>query len=278
MRFLALLFFLGLTLQPALAQVLRTSVTVNYDHLSLEEHKYLENLAMNVEDYYNNYAWTEDEYETDIDVNINIIIETVSEKSFERVYKAQFLIKSVSGESFYDKEWEFPYQQGHNFEHNSMQFDPLVNFLDFYAYMILGGELDTYGLTLGTPFYDAAQDIANRGVLSQYTRGWNSRLAELQKITNVRTRPLREAKPVFFEAVYYLEEGNRELAHKKGLKVLDAIEKVVREQPNNKYLRTFFDAHYQTFAEIFRNDAKALERLIDYDNRHRETYRNIYNE
>jgi len=276
MRFLAVIFILACFIQPGLSQVLRTKVTTNYDHLPIEEHKYLENLAMNIEDYFNNYAWTDDEYETDIDVNINIIIETASEKSFERIYKAQFLIKSVSGESFYDKEWEFPYQQGYNFDHSSMQFDPLCNFLDFYAYMILAGELDTYGTTLGTPYYDAAQNIANRALLSQYTRGWSSRLDEMQKITNVRTRPLREAKPVFFEAVYYLEEGNRELAHKKGLKVLDAIEKVVREQPNNKYLRSFFDAHYQTFAQIFRDDAKSLERLIDYDNKHRETYRNIF--
>ncbi len=276
MRFLVPLFSLLFILQPVKAQVLRVSATVNYDHLPFEEHKYLENLAMHVEDYYNNYAWTDDEYETDIDMNINIIIETVSEKSFERIYKAQFLIKSVSGESFYDKEWEFPYQQGYNFDHTAVQFDPLCNFLDFYAFMILGGELDTYGTTLGTPYYDAAQDIANRAILSQYTRGWNSRLEELQKITNIRTRPLREAKPIFFEAVYYLEEGNQKLAHTKGIKVLDAIEKVVREQPNNKYLRTFFDAHYQTFAEIFRDDAKSLERLIDYDNKHRETYRNIF--
>jgi len=276
MRFLVPLLSLLFILQPVNAQVLRVTATVNYDHLPFEEHKYLENLAMHVEDYYNNYAWTDDEYETDIDMNINIIIETVSEKSFERIYKAQFLIKSVSGESFYDKEWEFPYQQGYNFDHTAVQFDPLCNFLDFYAFMILGGELDTYGTTLGTPYYDAAQDIANRGVLSQYTRGWNSRLEELQKITNIRTRPLREAKPVFFEAVYYLEEGNRKLAHARGLKVLDAIDKVVREQPNNKYLRTFFDAHYQTFAELFRDDAKSLERLIDYDSKHRETYRNIF--
>lgn len=276
MRLTGLIFMLALLSQPAVSQVLRASVTVNFEHLRLTEQNQLESLAMNVEDYFNNYAWTEDEYETDIEVNINIIIETVNEKSFERIYKAQFLIKSASGESFYDKEWEFPYQQGYNFDHNPMQFDPLCNFLDFYAYMILAGELDTYGTTLGTPYYDAALNIANRGLLSQYTRGWSSRAEELQKITNVRTRPLREAKPVFFEAVYYLEEGNRELAHARGLKVLEAIEKVVREQPNNKYLRNFFDAHHQTLAKIFRDDARSLERLIDYDSRHRETYRSVY--
>jgi hypothetical protein len=60
-----------------------------------------------------------------------------------------------------------------------------------------------------------------------------------------------------------------------GLKVLDAVEKVVREQPNNKYLKMFFDAHHVTFASIFRQDRDALDRLILYDNYHRETYREV---
>ena len=255
------------------AQVLRVNVELSYDHLRPIEQQYLSNFKNQIEDYFNNYSWTDDEYETDIEVSINIIIETVTEKSFERIYKAQFLIKSVSGESFYDKEWEFPYQQGYLFEHQSVQFDPLCNFLDYYAYLILAGEIDTYGRTMGTPFYDAALDIANRGILSEYPRGWNNRLAELLKITNVRTRPLREAKPDFFEAIYLFDEGEQEEARKLALKVLDAIEKVVREQPNNKYLRMFFDAHHVTFAKIFSKDEVVLTRLIDYDNKHRATYR-----
>jgi hypothetical protein len=271
----ALFVYVCLLLFPGLlsAQVLRASVELSYDHLSPIEQQYLSNYKNQIEDYFNSYSWTDDEYETDIEVSINIIIETVTAKSFERIYKAQFLIKSVSGESFYDKEWEFPYQQGYLFEHQSVQFDPLCNFLDYYAYLILAGEIDTYGTTLGTPFYDAALDIANRGILSEYPRGWNNRLAELLKITNVRTRPLREAKPDFFEAIYLLEEGQTEEARELALKVLDAIEKVVNEQPNNKYLRMFFDAHYVTFARIFSNDETVLTRLINYDNRHRATYR-----
>jgi len=257
----------------AMAQVIAAKVEIDYEHLPMEEHKYLENFSEQIEDYLNNYSWTDDEYETDVEVNINIIIETVTEKSFERIYKTQFLIKSGTGESFYDKEWEFPYQQGYFFEHNKVQFDPLCNFLDYYAYLILAGELDIYGTALGTPFYDAAQDIANRGILSQYSRGWNNRISELLKITNVRTRPLREAKPDFFEAVYLLEEGKIERAKQYGFKVLDAIEKVIREQPNNRYLRLFFDAHYIKFAQIFKEDEEALNRLIGYDNKHRETYR-----
>ena len=89
----------------------------------------------------------------------------------------------------------------------------------------------------------------------------------------MRTRPLREAKPDFFEAEYLLAEGKSKQAKLYALKVLDAIQKVVNEQPNNKYLKTFFDAHHVTFAKIFENDKNALERLIKYDNYHRDTYR-----
>jgi hypothetical protein len=266
-----LALIMALNILPA--QVIKASVRVDYNHLAYEEQEYLQELYSVIEDYYNNYAWTDDEYETDIEISIYVIIETVSQKSYEKIYKSQFQIKSVSGESFYDKEWEFPYQQGYSLEHNKVQFDPICHFLDYYAYVVLGGELDTYDLLLGTPYYDAAQDLANRGLLSQYSRGWNNRLSELQKITNIRTRPLREAKPDFFEAAYLLQEGKREQAREHGIKVLDAIKKVINEQPNNRYLKMFFDAQYVTFAQIFQNDNENLERLVNYDSNHRETYR-----
>jgi hypothetical protein len=273
MKIIFSILVLIMTFNLLQAQVLKANVRVDYNHLAYEEQEFLQELYTVIEDYFNNYAWTDDEYETDIDISIYIIIETVSQKSYEKIYKSQFQIKSVSGESFYDKEWEFPYQQGYSMEHNKVQFDPICHFLDYYAYLILAGELDTYDHLLGTPYYDAAQDLANRGLLSQYSRGWSNRLSELQKITNIRTRPLREAKPDFFEAAYLLQEGKREEAREYGLKVLEAIKKVVNEQPNNKYLKMFFDAQYVTFAQIFQNDNENLELLVNYDSNHRETYR-----
>jgi hypothetical protein len=273
-----ILFFFFLFTCHAQAQVLRASVSVDYQHLPVDEQQYLNTYKNTVEDYFNNYAWTEDEYESDIEINIYIIIETVTKKSYERIYKSQFQIKSTSGESFYDKDWEFPYQPGYALEHNKMQFDPLSHFFDFYANLVLGGELDTYGELLGTSFYNNAQDLANRGILSQYSRGWSNRLNELQKITHSYTLPLRQVKPDFFYAAYMLQLGKTKEARIIGLKVMGAIEKVVHQQPNNKYLKMFFDAHYVTFAEIFRGDLQNLELLIKYDSPHRETYQEMINQ
>jgi hypothetical protein len=258
---------------PVLGQMLTTNVTVQYDHLSSDEQKDLEGLGNKVEQYFNNYQWVEDEFEYDVNCNVKIIIETVQKKTHEKMYKAQFLISSTSGENFYDKSWEFPYEPASALNHTKGIFDPLTHLLDFYAYMVLAGELDTYGLLLGTPYYDKAQDIANQGVLSQYPRGWNQREMELQKITNVRTRPLREVKPDFFDALYYYEEGNYQESQKFANIVLKGIKKVYSQQPNNRYLRMFFDAHYRELAQLFEGQISVLEELTEMDSRHRETYR-----
>ena len=275
---MCLLIFLSLIITvSAYSQVLKVQTKIDYAHLSSEEQEELRELGDKINDYFNNYAWTEDEYETDIDVNIYIIIENVRQKSHEKIYKAQFQIRSESGDSFYDKEFEFPYHRNYPLEHNKVQFDPITKVLDFYANMILAGEMDTYGLMLGTPFYDVALDLANQGSFSQYKTGWSTRLKEHEKVTNIRTRPLREAKPDFFEALYFLDEGNIKEAKKYAQKVLKNIEKVYKNQPNNKYLKLFFDAHYKELAQLFRGNVKVLQDLELYDPLHKNLYREYAN-
>jgi hypothetical protein len=254
-------------------QVLKATVKLNYDHLPNEEQRELEPFKYTIEDYINGYAWTEDEYETDIVINIMLSIETVHKKGHERMYKSQFQISSSSGERFYDKIWEFPYQQGIFLEHDKSQFDPVSHFLDYYAYLILGGELDTYDVFLGSPFYEKALEIVNRGMLSNYSRGWKERLNYLQHIRDSRIRSLREIKPDLFEAIYLLKEGNKAESKKYAVKTFNGIEKAYKLQPNNKYLKQFFDAHYRTLADLYRGDQTILNKLSLYDSLHKEMYR-----
>lgn len=270
LKFILLFLFMVVQLQ---AQTLNVSVSLQAGHLTDDQQELLVDLSEKIEEYYNNHTWIDEDYETVIDCNVNIIIETVQKKSFERMYKAQFLISSASGENFYDKTWEFPYEINQGLEHSKAQFDPLTHFLDFYAYMVLAGELDTYDLLLGTSAYDVAQDIASQGLLSPYARGWQQRNETLEKITHIRTRPLRETKPDFFEALYLFEEGKIEEAHKYAVKVLDNIKKVYRNQPNNYYLRIFFEAHHKEIADLFADKRQELEDLTKLDSKHRETYR-----
>jgi hypothetical protein len=257
----------------AFTQVLNVTVSIEYGRLTTDEKKDLEGFADKVEQYFNNYDWVDDEYETDVSCNVRILIETVQKKTFEKMYKAQFLISSESGENFYDKMWEFPYEPSFPLEHSKGMFDPLTHLLDFYAYMVLAGELDTYDHLQGSPLYNRALDIASQGIISQYPRGWSQRNEELLMITHIRTRPLREVKPDFFEALYLYEEGDLQEAAKHADIVFKGIKKVSTSQPNNKYLRVFFEAHHKEIAMLFEGKFDILEELTEIDSKHRETYR-----
>ncbi len=266
-------FILWLLTFAAYGQVLKVTVTMDPSNLSADEVNNLSNFTDKVEQYFNAYEWIEDEYEYDVNCKVRIIIQSVQQKSHEKVYLAQFVITSESGEYFYDKTWEFPYDQGTPFSHFKSQFDPLTHFLDFYAYMILAGELDTNDYLKGNALYEKARDIANRGQLSRYPRGWTARLNMVFVITDARTRPLREVKPDFFEALYLLDEGKRGEAYNYAKKVLEGIKKVYKVQPNNLYLQFFFNSHYQELADLFRGHNADLNLLTELDSRHRETYR-----
>ena len=256
------------------SQVLKARVDVEFGRLNDDQRQDVAELEYKIDQYFNNFEWVEDEFESDINVSVKVMLETVQQKTFEKLYKAQFLISSESGENFYDKNWEFAYESSSVLSHTKGQFDPLTHVLDFYAYMVLGGELDTYGLLLGSTMYDKALDIANQGLISQYPRGWSQRLDDLQKITHIRTRPLREVKPDFFEALYLYEEGNYAESYKYAKKVMEeGIKKVYDNQPNNRYLRMFFDAHYRELANLFAGQQEDIEALMDMDGKHLSTYR-----
>ena len=91
-------FYLFLFAVISQAQVLKVTVSLQYDHLPQEEQDDLSTFADKVEQYFNGYTWIEDEFEYDVTCNVSVIVETVRKKTFEKMYKTQFLISSISGE------------------------------------------------------------------------------------------------------------------------------------------------------------------------------------
>ena len=269
--FLSLFF----TFTVLFAQKLNVSVKIQADHLTEEQQNELEGFGQKIEEYYNNFDYIEDEFEYDVNCNVHIIIETVQQKTFEKIYRAQFLISSESGENFYDKLWEFPYDRNRSLGHSQGQYDPIAQFLDYYALMVLAGEMDTNGYLLGNALYESAMNIVNQALLSKYSRGWSQRKDYVLKILDIRTRPLREVKPQFFEALYQLNEGNYDKAYELAKTVLAGIKKVIDVQPNNWYLQMFFNAHYSDLANLFKDRNEELEQLAEWDSKHREAYRQV---
>jgi hypothetical protein len=230
-----------------------------------------------VTDYLNNRSWSDSDQDIIIKCNANMIVQTMTNRGSEKVYLAQFLISSPSGENFRDQAVEFTYYPAQAFETFRTQFDPLLDLLDFYANLVIAGEMDTYGLFAGSPFYDRCQDIANRGQLSNYGTGWKSRADEVILITDADHVPLREVKFYYYEGLYFVEkEPNPEYVRQFSKGIVDRLANVANKRPNSIALKRFFDAHYQEFCKLFQFDTNRenINRMIDINPTHSDTYRN----
>ncbi len=229
-----------------------------------------------MEDYVNNYDWTGEHKEIIIECTANLIVKTVTNRGSDKIYRAEFLVSSPSGENYYDKSCEFVYQQGQAMNHNRAIFDPLLGLIDYYMYMVLGGELDTWLLRGGSEYYDKGLDIANQGTISNYSLGWNNRAEAVQLITDSDHIPLREAKLHYYDCLYYIEAKNdRDNARRLSQLVLEKLMKVHQRRPNSAALKRFFDAHYKEICTLFTfaESDDFVDRLMNMDSRHSDTYR-----
>ena len=256
----------------AKAQVLQVTADVEYEHMQSDEQEILSDFGFKIEQYFNNYEWVEDEFEYDVECQVQIIFMNVRQ-THEQLFSAQIVLTSNSGEAFLDQNWEFPYDRGSSMSHIKGLFNPLTHVLDYYAYMTLAGEMDTNGPYLGETQYSQARDIIEQGLRSEYSKGWSARLDEHQLITDVRTKPLRRIKPDFFESMYLFQEKKYKESFSLSKKVLEGIEEVYKVSPNNRYLNMFFNSHHRQLAVLFQQQNKYLNKLVEFDSKHRETYR-----
>ena len=63
---------------------------------------------------------------------------------------------------------------------NDTMFDSLASIFDYYAYLFIAYELDSYELFLGDTYYSKAHEIASMGISSNYSSGWDTKLNEIR--------------------------------------------------------------------------------------------------
>lgn len=163
----------------SIAQELNARVTVNYEQLNTQSKEKLQTFGRDVQDYLNNNKFAGDGWEGEpINCNFSIFFTSGDENS----YSAQVVITSqrpvYNSENstlmllVQDGSWNFNYEQNQTFYFNPRDFDPLFSFLDYYAYVILGFDMDSYVPQGGTEYFNRASEIAIFGSNSAYSEGW----------------------------------------------------------------------------------------------------------
>ncbi len=259
------------------AQELNCKVNVNFESLPQSNKDNLREFARVVEHYMNKTRFTNSSWDVDkIECTLEIFFMSASS---EVNYNAQVFIGSrraiYQSESFspmltiLDNNWSFIYEKNQALNQNQSIFDPLTGFLDFYAYLIIGFDLESWEEFGGSPYFTKAMDIVNLGASSKFSSGWQrssstySRRGIAEDLLNERFRNFREA---FYDYHYGVDifAKNKTIGHEKIVGLIKTVETLrTKLNVSGPLLNTFFDAKHGEIIDLLRDyPDKDLVRIL----------------
>lgn len=275
--FLMLCFTIGCA-----AQELNAKVLINSQKISNTKGKEVfDELQKRMQDFINEKEWTELQFrdEERIDCSFNITINKWSDDTNEfectllmsstrPVFNASYntTVWSVKDDNFY-----FKYQSSDPFEYSpENNMSNLIAMIAYYAYMIIGMDMETFSLKGGQHYLEMAEDIVNKSQGLGY-EGW---------------KPFDDTKNRFGLLNDYLDgalEGMRTLMydyHRKGLdrmvenpdkarasilEALEALSEAHKARTMSSVPQLFTEYKREEIVNIFAGKGTSQERSRVYD-------------
>ena len=272
------ILFLMLPTQ-ALAQEFECVVEINTDQLEGSSFEYLKNLKPTLENYINDYQWTEEDFEELERINCQIqILMTSSTSDFtfsaEVVFQVERPIFNSTARTttvlLSDNAWQFNYPEGKSLIHDELQFEAITGFIDYYCYMMLGYDFDTFSELGGEEYFVKAQNIVNLAqstAVVGWTRSTNNRRNKNTLVTDLVStnyQPLRSAYYRYHRLGLDQFVDQPKKARQEILTALKSIQEVKRRSTSNYLFDIFFDTKSREIAAIF-DEAETAVRLEAYD-------------
>lgn len=279
---------------PLFSQELDCKVTINsIESIQSPQRDYLRNFSSDVERYLNNTRFTNEDLNGEkIVCNIEI---TFKSGSSNNRYQAQafiasqrpvYIVNDVSDRTtpilrIMDNNWEFTYMPNQRMNHDEMIFDPLTGFLDFYAYLIIGYDLETYVPMSGNSCFQKAVNIVRLAANSSEANDWKQTSASYSKfgisdeLTNMKYDSFRRAFNDYHYDGIDLLATEQKKAQDNILNALESINEIqIRQSRNSIIIKQFFDAKSREIAEVFQTypDRSIYDKLSSFDEENRSKY------
>lgn len=273
-----LVVILLITMTLLQAQFIDVQVEIKSEQLPQKERMDLQKLAQDLPYYFENFDWIDNVYGMQVPLKINVYPQSVNDNGFERIFTAQFFISTHIGDQrFFEKGMKFVYNTNDPLSHTEM-FHPLTSLLDYYAYLLLAGEADTYEPLGGNTLYSKARDIASRAELSERPTGWAQRSRDLDEMLMLRDyRMMKYYYFSIYDAHINGETGNiRETIDK----TLKHIEDMFEFNDRERFTHIFLDVYARDFMFYLKQYGTVMQqnKLQDLDPDNREVYKKILSE
>ena len=248
------------------AQELKANITLNTEKIQGTNTEVFDVLKTSLDEFINNTSWTEYQFEEHerIACNFSLVVESYSEDgSFECSLMVQSL-RPIYGSSYstpvfkyQDNDVQFKYMAYDRLEYKEDNLDNnLTAIIAFYAYLILGLDMDTMGELGGTEFLNKAQNIAN-GAQSLGGTGWQSSTSTRNRFTiiddymNSALLPVRQMMYAYHRKGFDImfreaDKGRAEIA-----KSLELLKQGYQDRPLAYFPKLFTEYKQEELVNIF---------------------------
>jgi len=277
-----------------IAQELNTKVLVNYEQLPNSAKESLIDFRRAVEEYLNNSKFTEIEYNEKIRCSFSFFFISSSGDTY---YSAQVVVtsqrpiynsqKSSLMLRIQDSKLSFEYERNQTLYFDQTVFNSLTSFLDYYAYLIIACDMDSYQPLGGSELYNEALEITVLGTSSNYSKGWLlesssfNRRKLVQEITDARFQRFRQDYYEYHYNGLDLMAENKKLAQKNIAKLVDHLVEIKDKiDPRSVLMKVFFDSKNREIADALKDypDPQIYNKLIIVDPVHLSYYREVFEE
>ena len=265
------LLFLGLSLSfSAIAQELEVNVTINTPKLQTADPKVFETLERTMEEYLNNQKWTDEEFEQDERIKMDIVM-TISSELAANTFEAELSLQSIRpvyGSTYetpmvkhQDKDITFSYIEFQPLEFSQTSYiNELSSILAFYTYIVIGMDFDSFSPFGGEPYYQQAQDVINRipPNIASSVKGWRSvdgnrnRYWLAENLLSPRVRPFRQAIYDYHRQGLDIMHQNAAVARAVMTQSIETLQDVNRSYPNSMILQVFANTKSDEIIDIYR--------------------------
>jgi hypothetical protein len=265
-------FFIGT--QTMDAQELNAKVVVSAPISTTVDPSVYQSLEKAMTELLNNTRWSEDEFEGEEKIDLNVQLTITSELS-PTAFEGELIVQSSRPvfNSLYstpllnhvDRNVTFSFIDQQVLQKSNVSYtDNLSSILSYYAYLILGLDYDSFSLYGGDANFQYAQDVVNNlssGVKSD--PGWKiegltktNRYWILENILNPRVRPYRQA--IYEYHRLGLDDMVDDPDRKRAIisSAITAIGDVNQSIPNSIIMQIFANTKREELVEIFKVDER----------------------
>lgn len=248
--YISILLAVFLSLPSLNAQFIEATVQVDMERLKQNEQEQLVGLKQAIIQFFLSSDWGTDVKDLDMIVDLHIAFTSTVTVAGEENFQAQIMFTNRLDQQLFVKDAKFPYYPGRAF--NLMgAFDPLTSLLAFYGYMLIAGELDTYGQLEGSPYYANASSVAVTAS-TQPRQGsfWAGRLNFVEELT--QNQDGRRAKSYFYQAIEAAaaEKPDYKLMKTALKDVYASVDKIVSRVGLDRTTAKFLNGHAEELAEM----------------------------